>query len=122
MSRITELWNAIKALPRMEALMGEVANTLNQVSDRLDKARGEILGELEALRTRLADAGKLDHEDQAALQRAAKAAEGLDGIVDDATPPPAEEPGPADPAPAEPVAGEHEDHVHWAAEPQEPTA
>ncbi|MEV0357121.1 hypothetical protein AB0H71_13770 [Nocardia sp. NPDC050697] len=122
MSWLTDLMNAIKAIPRLETEMGEVANQLASVSDQLDKAKGEIVGAVEELRTQLANAGKLDHEDQAALQRVSDAAQALDDIFPDApVPEPQPEPTPVDPAPAEPAEPAVDDHENWPA-PQEPTA
>lgn len=81
--------------------MGEVATTLAGVTEQLGKARGEILDRIGDLETRLAEAGKLDAEDRAALDAVKTAAADLDGIVPDAPAEPVEQPV-AEPTPVEP--------------------
>lgn len=72
--------------------MGAVADALAGVKDQLDKAKGEILGKIADLETQLADAGKLDAADQAAIDALKGAAADLDAIVPDPAPEPPVEP------------------------------
>lgn len=73
-----------QTLKSLEDKMGQVADALAGVKDQLAKARGEILGKIADLETQLADAGKLDAADQAAIQDLKDAAQGLDDVVPDA--------------------------------------
>lgn len=82
--------------------MGEVANTLAGVTAQLGKAKVEILDRLGDLEARLAEAGKLDADDRAALDAVKTAAADLDGIVPDAVPDPALEVPAEEPTPTEP--------------------
>ncbi|MGW4720474.1 hypothetical protein [Nocardia sp. NPDC004260] len=100
---ITTTRDVINALLGMEKNMGQVADALTGVKDQLDKAKGEILVKIGELETKLANAGKLDDADQAAIQALKDAAVDLDNVVPDEQP--AVEPEPAraaEPAP-EPV-------------------
>lgn len=74
----------INALLRLESTMGAVADALAGVKDQLAKAKGEILAKLADLEAQLANAGKLDPADVAAIQDLKDAAQGLDDVVVDA--------------------------------------
>lgn len=77
----TELLETVK---RLETKMGAVANALAGVKDQLAKAQAEILAKIADLEAQLADAGKLDAADEAALADLKAAAQGLDDVVPDA--------------------------------------
>lgn len=95
MSWLTDITNALRALPRLEIKMGAVADALAGVSEKINKGTGEVLGRIDELEARLADAGKLDDADRAAIAAVRDAAQSLDDIVPDAVPEtPAEEPAP----------------------------
>lgn len=87
-------------IERLENAMGAVADALAGVNDKLAKAKTEIVGKIAALEAQLADAGKLDADDQAAIDAVKAAAQGLDDVVPDA---PVDEP-PVEPTPDQPIA------------------
>lgn len=69
----------------------ELAAKIDAVSDKLNKASGEILGEISNLRS---SAGQLPADAEASLSRLEAMAQALDDIVPDVSP----EPEPEQPA------------------------
>ncbi|HEU4590840.1 MAG TPA: hypothetical protein VFS13_08025 [Steroidobacteraceae bacterium] len=103
------MWRAILAyfnelldtIKRLETKMGAVADALAGVQNELAKAKTEIVGKISDLETQLANAGKLDGADQAAIDAVKAAAADLDSIVPDAPVEPPVTDQPADVPPAD---------------------
>lgn len=74
---------AINAIFRMEKTMGAVSDALAGIKDQLAKAKAEVLSKITDLEAQLADAGKLDAADVAAIQDLKDAAQALDDVVVD---------------------------------------
>lgn len=76
----------LETITRLEPLMGAVADSLAGIKDQLTKAQAEIVGKIANLEQLLANAGKLDDTDLAALAELKTAAQSLDDVVPDQVP------------------------------------
>ena len=73
-----------KQLENINVKLSELATSLNEVGDKLDKAKAEILAQIEKLEAADPD---LSPEGQAAVERLREVAEALDAVVEDEAPP-----------------------------------